>query len=117
MLDNWRRRLSQLPDQFVLSEDELPPFPNWASRSVGSYTLHTSPSTEIHTFTDHNREVLVIGVIAAAEDDAIAKESCQAGQYVAIKGSEVFSDAGSLKQAFFDRSTRTVASSPRLLGA
>jgi len=115
MLDNWRRRLSQLPGQFVLSQDDRPPFPDWASRPVGSYTLHTSPSTKIHEFANQNRELLVIGVIAAAEDEAIDKESCPAGQYVAISGSEVFSDAGSLKQAFFDRSTRAVASSPRLL--
>ena len=116
MLDNWRRRLSQLPGQFVFNQDERPPFPDWVSRPVQSYTLHTSPSTQIRTFPNQNREVLVIGVIAAAENEAVDRENCPAGQFVAITGSEVFSDAGSLKQAFFERATGSVASSPRLLG-
>jgi hypothetical protein len=115
MIDNWRRRLSQLPGQFVLSHDERPPFPDWVSTSIGAYTLHVGPRTKVEKFTDRNREVFVIGVIAAAENEAIDKETCPAGQYVAITQSEVFSDAGSLKQAFFDRTTRAVASSPRLL--
>src|SRR5437868_151278 len=116
MLDNWRRRLSQLPGQFVLNQHDRPPFPYWRSRSVGNYTLHASPSTTIRTFAGQKREILVIGTIAAADTEAVDKESCPAGQYVAITQSELFSDAGSLKQAFFDRSTRTIASSPRLLG-
>src|SRR4051794_12327289 len=116
MLDNWRLRLSQLPGQFVLNQDQRPPFPNWLSRPVGNYTLHSSPSTTIRCFSGQSCEVLVIGVIAAVDSDAVDMESCPAGQYVAITHSEVFSDAGSLKQAFFDRATKTVASSPRLLG-
>ena len=115
MLDNWRRRLSQLPGQFVLNQEERAPFPDWESRSVGAYRLHTGPRTTVRRFANKNREVLVIGVIAAADDEAIDEESCPAGQYVAITHSEVFSDAGSLKQAFFDRATKSVASSPRLL--
>lgn len=115
MLDNWRRRLSQLPGQFVLNQEERAPFPDWESRSVGAYTLHTGPRTTVRRFGNKNGEVLVIGVVAAADDEAIDEESCPAGQYVAITHSGVFSDAGSLKQAFFDRATKSVASSPRLL--
>lgn len=114
MLDNWRRRLSQLPGQFVLSQDERPPFADWVSRSVGTYTLHTSPATQVREF--QNGEVLVIGVIAAADGAKVDKASCPAGQFVAITPTEVFCDAGSLKQAFFDRASNTVASSPRLIG-
>jgi hypothetical protein len=115
MLDTWRRRLSELPGQFVLNQNERSPFSEWQSRSVGAYTLHTGPGTTVRKFANKNGGVLVIGVIAAAGDEAIDKESCPAGQYVAITHSEVFSDAGSLKQAFFDRATNTIASSPRLL--
>src|SRR6185503_346982 len=115
MVEQWRRRLSELPDQFVLNQDDRPPFPAWVSRSIGRYTLHVHPDTKVHEFASSNGQVLVIGSIVAAPHEEIEKHSCPPGQFVAITPSEVFSDAGSLKQTFFDRDTKTVASSPRLL--
>ena len=115
MIEHWRRRLSELADQFVLNQHDRPPFPAWVSRSVGRYTLHVHPDTKVREFASSNGQVLVIGSIVAAPHEEIEKHSCPPGQFVAISASEVFSDAGSLKQAFFDRDTKTVASSPRLL--
>src|SRR5947209_12107981 len=114
MRDQWHRRLSELPDQFVLNQDERPPFANWVSRRVGSYTLHVHPETKIQEFSDSEGKVLVIGTIAAAAGEAIDRDSCPPGQFVAITPLQVFSDTGSLKQAFFNGATNSVASSPRL---
>ncbi len=114
MLDRWRRRLSELPDQFVLDQNKRPPFAEWVSTGIGAYTLHTHPRTKVHQLPGRDGEILVVGTILPGLSETVSEESCPAGQYVAITRSEVFSDVGSLMQAFFDRSTNTVASSPRL---
>lgn len=114
MLDRWRRRLSELPGQFVLNQNERPPFDQWVSTSVGAYTLHTHPRTEVRRYPGRDGEVLVVGMILAAAGETVSAEYCPPGQYVVITPSEVFSDAGSLMQAFFDRTSNTVASSLRL---
>lgn len=114
MHDRWRRRLAELPNQFVLNQNERPPFQDWRSLPVGAYTLHTHPKTTVHKLQGRDGEVLVIGVIVLAPGGVVSAQSSPPGQYVAITPSQVFSDAGSLMQAFFDRSTNTVASSLRL---
>lgn len=117
MNDRWHHRLSELPDQFVLNQSQRPPFDTWFSTPVGDYVLHAHPNTKVRRFTNRSRELWVVGFILAADDETVASDSCPPGQYVVITASEVFSDAGSLMQAFFNRSTRTVASSLRLLTA
>lgn len=116
MIDEWRRRLSELPNQFVLDLDDRPPFDHWVSTSVGSHTLHTHPRSKIHKLPGPDGDVLVVGTILAQNGEQLSAESCPPGQFVAITPTEVFSDAGSLMQAFFDRATNTVASSLRLTG-
>ena len=111
----WRHRLSELRDQFVLDQKPSPPFDTWVSEPIGAYTLHTHPNTQVRRFSGSRGDAWVIGGIIAAEDATIAPENCPPGQYVVITASEVFSDAGSLMQAFFDPSAKIVASSLRLL--
>ncbi len=115
MEERWRQRLSELPDQFVLNESQEPPFDTWVSIPVGAYMLHAHPRTTIRKFSNGAPESWVIGLLAARDDETITPELCPPGQYVVVTATEVFSDVGSLMQAFFSPSTRTVASSLRLL--
>lgn len=115
MTERWRRRLSELSDEFVLNQEDQPPFDGWRTQAVGTFRLHTHPRTDVRNLPGSAGEVLIIGTIAARANEAVTSTSCPPGQFVAITPTEVFSDAGSLKQAFFDRSTKTVASSLRLL--
>jgi hypothetical protein len=112
--ERCRHRLSELPDQFVLNQSQRPPFATWVSTPVGAYVLHTHPDTEVRRFANPT-ESWVVGGILAGEDEPVAPGSCPSGQYVVITASKVFCDVGSLMQAFFNPSTKTVASSLRLL--
>jgi hypothetical protein len=114
MIEHWRRRLSRLPDEFVLNQEGRPPFDEWVTEAVGDFYLHTHPLTKIHRFPGAGGDTLVIGTIVAAPNVPPSAESCPPGQYVALSPTNVFSDSGSLKQAFFDRSAKTAASSLRL---
>lgn len=113
-MTDWWRRLSNLPDEFVLNLEDFPPFDDWQTVKVGTFCLHTHPGTEIRNFRGQNGDVLVVGTILAEAGATITPSTCPPGQFVAISSTEVMSDVGSLKQAFFNRSTKTVASSLRL---
>lgn len=115
MLDRWRTRLLELPGEFVFNQEPEPPFADWSSTSVGRYWLHAHRRTRVHRFPEHSEEVFVIGTIVATRDERLTPDFCPPGQYVVFTPTRIFSDAGSLKQVFFDRSAKSAASSLRLL--
>ena len=115
MLDRWRSRLLELPGEFVFNREPKPPFAQWTATPVGRYWLHAHPRTRVHRFPGESGEVLVIGTIVASPDETVTPGTCPPGQYVVFTPTQIFSDAGSLKQAFFDRSANGAASSLRLL--
>ena len=115
MDDRWQHRLSELPNQFILTRDSKAPFETWVSQPIGSFILHTHPNTRVRRFASGDDEALVIGVILARDGEQVTPENCPPGQFVTITSASVFSDASSLMPAFFDRSARRVASSLRLL--